>query len=102
LHHIVQNIEMVSISSVEITEDLHSAKVFISIIGDKKEKICQALNEQARHIGYTASKKVVMRTFPKLEFFIDVGLEKQLRICDILSQVLPEEVLPEGQTNNDE
>jgi ribosome-binding factor A len=67
--------------------------VFVSLIGDKKakEQLCNDLNEMAGQIGRAAFRKVVMRTFPKLHFCIDEGLEKQLRICDILTEVLPKE-----------
>jgi ribosome-binding factor A len=30
-----------------------------------------------------------MRIFPKIKFFIDEGLEKQLKICELLSKVAP-------------
>jgi len=93
LHHSLDNSEMMTITSVEITSDLSFAKVFVSLIGDEraKEKLCNDLNEMAGQIGRAAFRKVVMRTFPKLHFCIDEGLEKQLRICDILTEVLPKE-----------
>ena len=80
--------------SVEITADLSYAKVFISVIGDQKQKdaACSTLNDAAGVIAHVAMKKVVMRTFPKLRFFVDVGLEKQLRICEILEKVAPKKV----------
>jgi len=93
MHHAFANVEMMSITSVEITPDLGFAKVFISLIGDEKAKrqLCDDLNDAAGQIGRTAFRKVVMRTFPKLHFYVDEGLEKQMRICDILSEVLPKE-----------
>jgi len=96
LHHALKNPEMMTITSVDITSDLGFAKVFVSVIGDHKtkEQACDALNEIAGQIERTSFRKVVMRTFPKLQFCIDEGLEKQLRICDILTKVLPEEGEP--------
>jgi ribosome-binding factor A len=35
-----------------------------------------------------------MRTFPKLHFYIDEGLEKQLRICEILAKVGTSDIPP--------
>ncbi len=93
LHHTLANSEMLTITSVEITSDFSFAKVFVSFIGDEKakEKICNDLNEIAGQIKRVAFRKVVMRIFPNLHFCIDEGLEKQLRICDILTEVLPKE-----------
>ncbi len=91
LHHLTGVAELLTVMSVEITADLSLAKVFISVIGDQKAKqaTCDALNGAAGMIAHVAMKKVVLRTFPKLHFYIDEGLEKQLRICEILEKVAP-------------
>lgn len=90
LHHLSVT-PLLTVMSVEITADLSLAKVFISVIGDQKAKkaTCDALNDAAGMIAHVAMKKVVLRTFPKLRFYIDEGLEKQLRICEILEKVAP-------------
>jgi ribosome-binding factor A len=91
LHHIPGKSEFLTITSVEITADLSYAKVFISVIGDMSERqaTCDALNRNAGMIAQTASRKVSMRIFPRIKFFIDEGLEKQLKICELLSKVVP-------------
>jgi ribosome-binding factor A len=91
LHHIAGKSDLLTITSVEITADLSLAKVFFSLIGDQKAKetACGMLNGIAGQIAYIASRKVRMRIFPKLHFYIDEGLEKQLRICEILEKVAP-------------
>ncbi len=93
LHHIAGKPELLTITSVEITDDLSFAKVFFSMIGDKaaKEAAYVVLNEIAGQIGCLAAKKIRIRTFPKLRFYIDEGLEKQLRICEILAKVAPKD-----------
>ena len=93
LHHIPGKSDFLTITSVEITADLSFAKVFISVIGEPsvKEATCDALNRMANVIAYTAFKKVTMRIFPKLKFYLDEGLEKQLKICELLSKVAPKE-----------
>lgn len=100
LHHIPGKSEFLTITSVEVTADLSFAKVFISVIGEPsvREATCDALNRMAGVIAQTASKKVTMRFFPKLKFFIDEGLEKQLKICELLSKVAPKE---QGSTLDD-
>jgi ribosome-binding factor A len=92
LHHVAGKAELLTITSVEITADLSYAKVFFSMIGDQKDKeaACRILNGIAGQITHIASRKIRIRTFPKLHFYIDEGLEKQLRICEILAKVAPQ------------
>jgi ribosome-binding factor A len=89
LHHVVAAGELISVASVEITPDLSYAKVFLSIIGDEKAKAaaCASCNKIAGQIAWIAMKKVRLRTFPKLHFFLDEGLDKQMKILEILEKV---------------
>lgn len=92
IHHIPYINEFITITRVDITQDLHHAKVFVSILAKEsdKEHALAALREVAGTIGHFASRKVVMRYFPVLEFFIDEGLEKQLRIEELLGKITKE------------
>lgn len=84
--------ELVTITRVDITKDLHYAKVYVSVIGTpeiKKETIA-ALNSAAGFIAVHASKKVVMRYFPNLTFKLDDSADKQLRIQSLLSEITEE------------
>ncbi len=78
-----------TITRVEITKDLELAKVFVSVIGEDKERkaTVDALNRGAGFIAVTSSKQVVMRTFPKLTFYVDDTAEKQARIVDITNEL---------------
>jgi len=80
---------LLTVTKVEITDDLSMAKVFISVIGDdiEKQKTLQALETAAGFIGISASKKVVMRYFPKLTFKIDNAVEHQMKIEKILNDI---------------
>jgi ribosome-binding factor A len=86
-----------SVSNVEITQDLHYAKVFISVIGSdqEKEKTLAALQKSAGFIGKIASKKVVMRFFPTLTFKLDTSVEKQMKIQEILNEIKSKETSKE-------
>jgi ribosome-binding factor A len=90
VEHIAAN--LVTITSVSITPDLAHAKVFVSILGPQQTKdiVLKALQTSSGIIGSFASKKVRMRQFPKLEFIIDDGLEKQMRVQELLSKISEE------------
>lgn len=81
--------ELVTVTRVDITKDLHYAKVYISVIGNKeeKQKTIDALQSAAGFIAVNASKKVVMRYFPSLTFKIDDAVDKHMRIEELLSQI---------------
>src|ERR1700720_1746150 len=65
--------ELVTVTRVDITKDLHYAKVYISVIGDEQAKAetIAALTSAAGFIAVNSSKKVVMRYFPELTFKLD-------------------------------
>ncbi len=78
-----------TVTRVEITKDLRYAKVFVSVIGDDKarKQTLEALQGAAGFIAVNASKKVVMRYFPELTFKLDTGVDKQMRIEEMLSDI---------------
>jgi ribosome-binding factor A len=64
---------IITVTSVDITKDLHHAKVYISVIGspEQKKQSIEALQSAAGFIGVNASKKVVMRLTIKLDESVD-------------------------------
>lgn len=81
--------ELVTVTRVDITKDLHYAKVYISVIGTEEEKkeTINALQSAAGFIAVNSSKKVVMRYFPSLTFKIDDAVDKHMRIETILNEI---------------
>jgi ribosome-binding factor A len=84
---------LITITSVDITNDLQHAKVFISVIGspEQKKQTLDALQSAAGFIAIQASKKVVMRYFPSLTFKLDDSVEKHIRIETLLGQIHEEQ-----------
>jgi ribosome-binding factor A len=84
---------LVTVTQVEITSDLQHAKVYISVIGtpEQKKKAIEVLQSASGFIAAKASKRVVMRFFPALTFYLDETVEKQARVEEILNQIKSEE-----------
>lgn len=84
--------ELITVTRVEITKDLHHAKVFISVIGNETEKAetLNALQTAAGFIAVNSSKKVVMRYFPELTFKLDDSVDKHMRIEKLLGEISTE------------
>ncbi|MBB64481.1 MAG: ribosome-binding factor A [Waddliaceae bacterium] len=110
LHKDVKNpmmSEFVTVTRVEITNDLHYAKVYITVVGgddEVKQSVLAACQSAAGFIAVHASKKVVMRYFPELTFRIDRSLDQQLRIEELVQKVREEreerENVPEVETTS--
>lgn len=81
--------ELVTVTRVQISKDLHYAKVFISVIGSQQQKAetIEALTSAAGFIAVNSSQKVTMRYFPALTFKLDDSVDKHMRIEELLNQV---------------
>ncbi len=81
--------QLITITQVEITKDLHYAKVYVSVIGEaaKKKEAIDTLNSAAGFIAVQASKQVVIRFFPELKFLLDDTLDKQLHIEHLIQEI---------------
>ena len=92
-----------TVTRVEISPDLHHGKVFISVIGTPAEKqaTIEALESAASFIALHSSKKMVIRYFPALTFFLDDSVEKYAKIEQIL-QTIQEEQSSRKQNSSDE
>ncbi len=84
--------EHAAITSVSITKDLRHAKVYVSVIGTslQKQDTILGLEASARFIAHAASKKVVLRYFPALEFILDEGVDQHMRIEELLQEISEE------------
>lgn len=81
--------KLVTITHVDVTKDLHHAKVYVSVIGDDKAKheALQALQSAAGFIGVNASKEIKIRYFPALTFVLDDTVDKQSHIEMIIHKI---------------
>ncbi len=84
---------LVTVTKVEISADLQHARVFISVIGSDQQKsdTIEALQSAAGFIAIHASKKVVLRHFPALNFKLDTSVDEHLRIDAILNKIHEEQ-----------
>jgi len=93
--------ELITVTRVDITKDLHYAKVYISVIGtdEQKKETLNALQSAAGFIAVQSSHKVVMRYFPELTFKIDDSVDRHMRIADLLYKINEER---EGRQEKDQ
>lgn len=82
---------LVTITQVSVTADLYHAKVYVSVIGtpEVKQEALKALQSAAGFIAINASKKIRIRYFPQLTFYLDEGVDKQMKIEQLLEDAKP-------------
>ena len=83
------NLGFVTVSDVEVTNDLSYAKVYISFLGkeERNEAGLKVLNRAKGYIRSELAKRVRVRKVPELKFILDDSMNRAKRIEDILEKV---------------
>ena len=90
---------LVTISGVEITQDLREAKVFVSILGTPPGTVLEKLNQKRGLIQRRIAKRVVLRCTPILDFRVDSSAERGVEMVNILDEV---DKIPKAPLEDDE
>ena len=79
---------LVSVTEVDVARDFSVAKVFISVIGTDEEKAdaIKALQGAAGYLRGLLGKILEIRTIPVLVFRMDTGIERGVRMFDLLRE----------------
>ena len=81
---------MISITGVEVTQDLQKAKIFVSFLDDESEKeIMQRLRKAARYFRREIAERINLRHTPELEFVYDPSIARGARVLALLREVAP-------------
>ncbi|HZK42785.1 MAG TPA: 30S ribosome-binding factor RbfA [Syntrophomonadaceae bacterium] len=93
------NLSSVSITRVDITNDLSYARVNVSILGDneEQEEMIKVIQKAKGFMRSELSRQLDIRYAPELEFFLDKSIEHGIKISSILAEIKEEE----GSSNND-
>lgn len=84
-------IENVTVTRVEMSPDLRSAKVYVSVMGsDAKQRLAvKGLESSAGYLQSRVAERIDTRYTPKLFFKLDDGVKKSIAIAKMLAEVLP-------------
>jgi ribosome-binding factor A len=79
----------VTVTGVDVTNDLRHARVYVSIMGSDEEKntTLEGLDSLASHLRSRVARAVRLRTAPELEFRLDRTVERAARIESLLSDL---------------
>ena len=85
--------KVISVTAVEVNRDLSVAKVYVSVFGtdmDRSDAI-DGLRSAANRLRMEVSKRIVIRTMPKLSFFSDDTLQTGADIDQLIDQVIAQD-----------
>ena len=79
---------LVTVNQVDVTPDLKSAHVFVSVLGaERAHSVTEKLEENRVMLQTALSRKVVLKYTPHLIFHLDDSTERGSRIIEILQEI---------------
>lgn len=87
-------IGFVTLTAVEMTNDLSIATVYLTVMGDEEEKAktLRALENAAGFLRSEIGRRISLRKTPELQFRIDPSIERGLRIDQLLKEIQEKDV----------
>lgn len=83
----------VTVTGVDTSPDLHTARVYYSVLGDEDAKAhcAEALASAAGHIRGEVGHRVRLKYTPELIFEPDYGIEQGTKIAELLRTIETED-----------
>ncbi len=78
---------LVTVTSVDVTQDLKEAKVFVSVLGPGMGTVMSTLREKRGMIQSRVTKRVVLKNTPVFDFRSDNGTERGIDLVQLLEEV---------------
>lgn len=96
-------IGFVTVTSVEVADDLGSAKVYVSVLGDSQaaKDSLDALKGAAGFVRSEIGKRVRLRYAPEIVFKYDTSIEHGAHIAQLLRGVQPENPKNEDESHDE-
>ncbi|MDQ6830723.1 MAG: 30S ribosome-binding factor RbfA [Gemmatimonadota bacterium] len=80
---------LVTVTAVDVTQDMRHAKIFVSIMGtdDERKKTMEGLVSATGHLRSRIAKALTLRFAPEIEFREDRSVERAARIETLLAKI---------------
>lgn len=84
-------IGFITVTGVNVTDDLKTARVYISVLKEEERELTlKVLNDARKMVRSELAKRVQLRTIPALEFRMDEAIEYGSRIEKLLKDIKEE------------
>lgn len=95
----IKNVELgfVTVSDIELSEDLKIAKIFVTVLGDEaaRKKALDGLQKVKPYVKREISKRLKLRYTPEIYFKYDKSLDHAFHIADVLKKIKEEDAKKE-------
>ena len=95
-------IGFVTVTDVELSDDLRNAKVFVSIYGGDKEETFKGLKSAAPFIRSELGRRMTMRCLPEILFRYDSTVEQGAHIMELLHEIEEKQTTEEKEKKDPE
>ncbi len=94
---------LVSVTRVEMPEDLLTARVFVSVMGAQTQQrnVLRALRHAAGRIQELMMRQISLRNTPRLEFVEDTNFKKTLETYTLIQKAMEEIRQKEEKAKNE-
>lgn len=78
-----------TVTRVELTADLHHARVYVSVLGtpEEQQSSIEGLSSAAGFLRHEIGHRLALRRVPELAFILDHGLEAGEKIEMLLNEI---------------
>ena len=83
---------LISITDVELTEDLRYARVYVSILGGDEQvrEAFAGIRHAAGYLRRGLAQRMTLRFVPELNFELDASVARGARVLELLKQISEE------------
>ncbi len=80
---------VVSVTDVEVTRDLSSARVFVSVLesGEVRDRALAALQSASGFVRHLLGQRLELREIPEIRFVHDASIERGARVEELLRRI---------------
>lgn len=102
-HDLKEDIGLTSVTDVEVSPDLHYARVYMSgLKEDDTKAVVKRLQDARGRVRKFLGQRIRLRYTPELEFRYDETTMRASRIEELLMQVAPKPEPPDTEPENDD
>jgi ribosome-binding factor A len=85
----VEEVGVITVNEVGVSNDLHSATVFVGIVGSEsqRKKAIDVLHKDRKRLQGLVGRAVVLKYTPQLKFVADDSITKGNRILAIIDEI---------------
>lgn len=86
---------MISVTDVEVTQDLSLARVFVSVLApdDVRDRALEALTHSAGFVRHELAPRLGLREVPEIRFLLDSSIQRGARVEELLRRIASGEAI---------